>query len=158
MATTRSPEAREATAARRARVVEARRQHLTYAEIGAELGVSLQRAHEIYLEALEAVPAKQVELHRTEAAQLAHAAIDDLLLIAREHKQPRTAVEAWGQIRGWAERLSKIQGTDAPMKVDATVAEVAQVDPATAAMIAEAKQMAEVQEAAVKARREATGV
>lgn len=158
MPTARSPEAREATAARRARVVEARRQHLTFAEIGAELGVSVQRAHEIYLEALKAIPAEQVELHRAEAAQLAHTAIDDLLLIAREHKQPRTAVEAWGQIRGWAERLSKIQGTDAPMKVDATVSEAAQVDPATAALIAEAKQMAEAQEAEIRARREQSGV
>ena len=154
----RSPEAREKTAERRAWVVEARRQNITYAEIGAELGVSLQRAHEIYLEALEAIPAKQVELHRAEATELAHAAIDDLLLIARDHKQPRTAVEAWGQIRGWAERLAKVQGTDAPTKVDATVSEGAQVDPATAAMIAEAKAAAEAQEAAIKARREQTGV
>lgn len=157
MATTRSPEAREATAARRARVVEARRQHLTYAEIGAELGVSLQRAHEIYLEALEAIPAKQVELHRAEAAQLAHAAIDDLLVIARDHKQPRTSVEAWGQIRGWAERLARIQNTDAPLKVDANVTET-KVDAATAAMITEAKRLAEAQEAEIRARREQTGV
>lgn len=157
MATTRSPEAREKTAERRARVVELRRQNVTYAEIGAELGVSLQRAHEIYLEALESIPAKQVELHRTEAAELAHAAIDDLLLIARDHKQPRTSVEAWGQIRGWAERLAKVQGTDAPLKVDASVTETA-VDPATAALIAEAKAAAEAQEADIRARREQTGV
>jgi len=157
MATTRSPEAREKTAERRARVVELRRQNVTYAEIGAELGVSLQRAHEIYLDALESIPAKQVDAHRAEAAELAHAAIDDLMLIARDHKQPRTSVEAWGQIRGWAERLAKVQGTDAPLKVDANVTETA-MDPATAALIAEAKAAAEAQEAAIKARREQTGV
>lgn len=151
MATTRSPEAREATAVRRARVVEARRQHLTYAEIGAELGVSLQRAHEIYLEALEAIPAKQVELHRAEAAQLAHAAIDDLLVIARDHKQPRTSVEAWGQVRGWAERLSKIQGTDAPLKVDANVTEKRE-DPAIVELINAAKAKAATAEAELKAQ------
>jgi hypothetical protein len=157
MATNRSLEAREATAERRARAVEARRQHLTFAEIGAELGVSTQRAHEIYLDALEAIPAKQVELHRAEATELAHTAIDDLLIIARDHKQPRTSVEAWGQIRGWAERLARIQNTDTPVKVDATVT-TAQMDPATAALIAEAQAAAEAQEAEIRARREQTGV
>lgn len=152
MATTRSPEAREATARRRARVIEARRQHLTYAEIGTELGVSMQRAHEIYLEALREIPAEQVELHRAEASQLAYAAIDDLLTIAREHKAPRVSVEAWGQIRGWAERLARVLNTDMPLKVDATVTETTQEDLAIIELINTAKAKAAAAEAELKAQ------
>lgn len=148
----RSPEAREMTAERRAYVIEARRQHRTYAEIGQELGVSMQRAHQIYLEALDAIPAVQVELHRAEAAELAASAIDDLLLIAREHKQPRTSVEAWGQIRGWAERLARIQGTDMPVKVDATVTETTQEDLELIDMVNAAKAKAAAAEAELTAQ------
>jgi hypothetical protein len=145
--TTRTPAAREATAERRARVIELRRQNFTYAEIGQELGVSAQRAHEIYLEALKAIPAKEVELHRAEAAELAHTAIDDLLLIAREHKQPRTSVEAWGQIRGWADRLARIQGTDASTKIDATVTEMTQQTAELQELLREAQMLADAEDA-----------
>lgn len=133
---------------RRARVIEARRQHMTYAEIGQELGVSMQRAHEIYFEALDAIPAQQVELHRAEATELAHAAIDDLRLIARDHKQPRTSVEAWGQIRGWAEHLARIQGTNASTKVEATVTEATQQTAELQALLQEAQEIADAEDAA----------
>lgn len=116
-----SLEKREEIAERRARVVEMRRSAMQFAEIAEVLGVTKQRAHQIYLKALEEIPAQQVELHRAEAVELATIAIDDLLAIARDHKQPRTSVEAWSAIRGWAERLARVLGTDATMKVEATV-------------------------------------
>lgn len=98
-----------------------RREKKTWAEIGEELGVSMQRAHQIYLDALKEIPAKQVDQHRAEAIELAATAIDDLMLIAREHNQPRTSVEAWSSVRGWADFLATILGTKASTKVDATI-------------------------------------
>jgi hypothetical protein len=118
----RSPAAKIDTAERRARVIELRRQGLTFAEIGHECGFSTQRAHEVYLEALKAIPAREVDQYRAEALDLIHAAIEDLLPIARDHTQPRTSVEAWSQLRAWLERLAKTTGSDASTKIDATVA------------------------------------
>lgn len=117
----RSVEARLETANRRANVIEMRRAKMTFAEIGEQLGVGRARAHEIYLDALRDIPAKQVDQHRAEQIELAATAIDDLLEIVRDHRQPRTAVEGWSAIRGWAERLAKVIGLDATVKVDATV-------------------------------------
>lgn len=106
-----------AAAERRAKVVELRRQRLTFADIGKALGVSAQRAHQLYTEALAAIPAMQVEQHRAEELTLIDDAIADLWPIAHDHTQPRTAVEAWESIRGWAERKAKLLGLDAPVRV-----------------------------------------
>jgi hypothetical protein len=116
-----SPAARIETAERRARVIELRRRGLTFAEIGRECGFSVQRAHEIYLEALKAIPAREVDQYRAEALELAHAAIERLLEIATDGRQPRTSVEAWNSIRAWSERIAKTVGSDASSKLDATV-------------------------------------
>src|SRR6476659_5227234 len=109
------------TAERRARVVELRRERKSFAEIGAALGVSVQRAHTIYREALAAIPAQHVEEHRAEELALIDDAINDLLDLARDHSMPRTAVEAWTSIRGWAERKAKLLGLDAPTQVVLTM-------------------------------------
>jgi hypothetical protein len=105
-------------AERRARVVELRRGRLTFAEIGKEMGFSAQRAHQVYVAALTAVPALQVDEHRAEEMVLIDDAIADLLIIAKNHKQPRTSVEAWNSVRGWAERKAKLLGLDAPTKAE----------------------------------------
>jgi hypothetical protein len=138
---TRSTEARVATAERRARVIELRRQSRTFAEIGAEFGFSLQRAHAIYLEALAEIPARQVDLYRAEALELALGAIEDLLPIATNHAQPRTSVEAWNSIRSWSERIAKTVGSDASTKIDATVADTFEA-PELAALVLRAKERA----------------
>jgi hypothetical protein len=104
-------------AERRARAVELRRRRLTFAEIGADLGVSAQRAHQLYSEAIDAVPVSQVELHRAEELALIDDAIANLWPVATNHAQPRTAVEAWNSIRGWAERKARLMGLDAETKV-----------------------------------------
>lgn len=106
-------------AERRKQVVAYRRRRMTFAEIGEAMGFSAQRAHKLYTEALAEVPASEVNEHRTEELTLIDDAVADLLLIAQDHRQPRTAVEAWNSIRGWADRKAKLLGLDAPVKVQA---------------------------------------
>jgi hypothetical protein len=105
-------------AERRARVVELRRRRLSFVEIGREMGVTGQRAFAIYREALAAIPAQQVEEHRAEELALIDQAIRDLLPLAENHERPRSAIEAWNAIRGWAERKAKLLGLDAPARVE----------------------------------------
>lgn len=104
-------------AEQRARVVELRRKRLTFAAIGAECGFTAQRAHQIYSDALREIPALDVQLHREEELTLIDDAISNLWPIATNAKQPRTAVEAWNSIRGWAERKARLLGLDAEQKV-----------------------------------------
>lgn len=116
-------------AERRAQVVALRRRRLTFDQIGRALGVSKERAWKIYQEALAQVPAAHVDEHRAEELMLIDDAISDLLKIAKDHDKPRTAVEAWSAIRGWAERKAKLLGLDAPTRhevltIDAIDAEI----------------------------------
>lgn len=59
---------REDAAHRRARVLELRRAKKTFTEIGEALGVSAQRAHQLYTEALRSIEFEQVTTYR--AAEL----------------------------------------------------------------------------------------
>lgn len=142
----RSTEARITTAERRAHVIALRREGHTFAEIGNDLGVSAQRAHTIYLEALKEIPAREVDQFRAEALDLIHAAIEDLLPIARNHVQPRTSVEAWSQLRAWVERLAKTTGFDASMKIDANITPAGQEDPELTRLLTEARERLNEQE------------
>ncbi len=103
------------SAARRARAVELRRARWTFDAIAADLGVSKQRAHELYLSALREVPAANVEQHRAEELALIDDAARELMEIARGPEVgARTRVEAWSVLRSWAERKAKLLGLDAP--------------------------------------------
>lgn len=74
------------TAERQARAIELRRQRKTFAQIGAELGVSAPRAHAIYSAALAAIPAQQIDEHRAEALQeLDYLASKALEVLHRHH-------------------------------------------------------------------------
>jgi hypothetical protein len=115
---TKRDDARITTAERRSKVIELRRRRMSFAEIGEQLGVTTQRAHAIYREALAAIPAQHVEEHRAEELTLIDDAIADLLVIAQDHTRPRNAIEAWKSIRGWAERKAKLLGLDAPAKFE----------------------------------------
>jgi hypothetical protein len=115
---TKRDDARITTAERRSKVIELRRRRMSFAEIGEQLGVTTQRAHAIYREALAAIPAQHVEEHRAEELTLIDDAIADLLVIAQDHTRPRNAIEAWNSIRGWAERKAKLLGLDAPAKFE----------------------------------------
>lgn len=121
-----------AQAERLAEVVSLRRQRLTQDEIARRLGISQQRVSQLYSQALAAFPAQQVDEHRAEELLLIDDAISDLLPVARDHDRPRTAVEAWSAIRGWAERKAKLLGLDAPTRsevitIDAIDAEIARL-------------------------------
>jgi len=105
-------------ATRRAEVVALRRQRLSLAEIGRRMGISHQRVSQLYSQALAEIPVHQVEEHRAEELILIDDAINDLLPIARDHARPRSAVEAWNAIRGWAERKAKLLGLDAPERLE----------------------------------------
>lgn len=110
------PGHRVTAAERRAQVVALRRGRATFDQIGGALGVSKQRAHELYTQALAEIPAAQVDEHRAEELLLIDDAIADLMVIARDHSKPRTSVEAWNAIRGWADRKARLLGLDAPRR------------------------------------------
>lgn len=132
-------------AERRAQVVQWKAEGATFAEIGTRLGVSFQRAHQIWDEALAAMPAPNLAQHRRSQLELIDTAVRELLVIARsEQVSPRTRVEAWGQIRGWEERRAKLLGADMPTRREVTVitedviaAEVRKLEAEMAAMDAQ---------------------
>jgi hypothetical protein len=103
-------------AEKRTQVVALRRQRLTFAQIGARMGFTPQRAHQLYIQALKSVPVLEVTQHRAEQLALIDEAISHLLPLAKtgpvEHR-----VSAWNAIRGWAEREAKLLGTDSETKV-----------------------------------------
>lgn len=100
---------------KRSRIVEMRRDRHGFREIGAELGISGKRAHELYQEALAAIPAAQVDEHRAEEVDLIDTAVRELLSICRNPDvSPRTAIEGWATIRGWSEYRAKLLGLNAP--------------------------------------------
>lgn len=102
---------------RRAQVVAMRRARLSFAEIGRRLDISGQRAGQLYRLALAEVPAQQIEEHRAEELDLIDTAVNRLLALAADGSvSPRTRIEAWNSIRGWAERKAKLLGLDAPTK------------------------------------------
>ena len=113
-----SPNRRVAHAERLTQVVTLRRQRLTQDEIGRRMGISQARVSQLYSEALALIPAQQVEEHRAEELILIDDAIADLMPIARDHARPRSAVEAWNAIRGWAERKAKLLGLDQPERLE----------------------------------------
>lgn len=114
--------ASKATLEREAKVVEMRDRRMTFDEIAAELGVSQTRAVQLYKNALTRYPAQKIEEHRASEERLIDKAIEDLLkIIDRCYEQNtwqgyKNAIDAWGKIRDWSERKSKLLGLDAPTK------------------------------------------
>jgi len=106
------------SAERMAQIVAMRRQRMTQDAIARKLGISQQRVSQLYSQALAMIPAQQVDEHRIEELTLIDDAIADLLDMAHDHDRPRTAVEAWNSIRGWAERKAKLLGLDAPTQFE----------------------------------------
>lgn len=58
-----------------ARIFDLRREGATFQQIGDDLGLSRQRAHQIYRDALAAIPSESVALYRAEQAER----LDDML-------------------------------------------------------------------------------
>jgi hypothetical protein len=109
-------------AERRAYVVQRRAERVPFAIIGAELGVSAQRAHQLWRAALAAIPAAAVAEHRAEEIHLSDIATTELLAIARDTSAPhRTRVEAWHALRGWSEHRTRLLGLAAPNRLTVEV-------------------------------------
>jgi len=103
---------------RTARIVELRRQRMTWAEIAKAVHVDERKCRVDYNRALAEIPAQHVDEHRAEELMLVDDATADLMIIARdEDVLPRTRIEAWSTIRAWAERKAKLLGLDAPTQV-----------------------------------------
>jgi hypothetical protein len=125
-------------AERTARIVELRRQRLTWREIADVVGVTMKRCQVLYRQSLAEIPAHHVDEHRAEELLLVDDATADLMLIARDVKvSPRTRIEAWSTIRAWAERKAKLMGLDAPtqvVRIDAIDKEIQELSKELAAM------------------------
>lgn len=126
----------EEGAIKRARVLELRRQRWTFVDIAKELGISHQRAAQLYRSALAEFPVAELEEHRAEEQVLIDDAISNLMVIAKNPKAgPRAQIEAWNAIRGWAERKAKLLGLDAPERRE--VISIDQIDREIARLTAE---------------------
>ena len=114
-----TPRITEEGALRRARILELRRQRWTWPEIGRDVGISPQRAFQLYQKALVEIPTPHLEEHRAEELVLIDDAINNLIGIAKDAKvTPHARIEAWNSVRGWAERKAKLLGLDAPDRVE----------------------------------------
>lgn len=137
MAATRRPE----TAERMAEIVRLRRARVPQSAIAEQLGISQQRVSQLYQRALREIPAGNVAEYRAEELDLIDAATRGLLRLAHDPVvSPRTRVEAWSVLRGWAERRAKLLGLDAPQQARVSVITEDMVDAEIARLTAEIEQ------------------
>jgi hypothetical protein len=107
---------------------------MTFDAIGHQLGISSQRAGRIFHDALAALPRHDIDELRTEETELIDHAVNSLIGIATDNTtSPKTRVEAWSAIRGWAERKARLLGLDAPkthavLTLDAIDAQIATLE------------------------------
>lgn len=118
-------------------IVRMPRARFTEDQIGQRLGISQPRVSQLYKQALAEIPAHDVEEHRAEEVGLIDDAIRSLMRIALEAGHPRTSVEAWNAIRGWAERKARLLGLDAPTRRAVEVITTDQIDAEIARLEAE---------------------
>lgn len=104
-------------AQRDARIVELRAQRVPFREIAEELGIHTSRAHQLWQNILERIPAAHLDRHREEERELADDAIRDLLAIIRKPTATDSSrIRAWEVAAKWAERKSRLLGLDAPVR------------------------------------------
>jgi hypothetical protein len=101
------------SAERTAAIVEARARDEPFSRIGARWGISPQRAHRLYADAVNARPSEAVDACRAQLSDLADMALAELIALAMDTGvTARVRVEAWSSARGWAERLARMHGVD----------------------------------------------
>ena len=112
------------TAGDPAAVAQLRRRRASFAEIAAHLGITQDQAAELYRQVLETLPEFKAAEFRAEELVLADDAMRRLMTIATGERRakcsscgasgtsPRTAVEAWNSVRGWAEHKARLLGLD----------------------------------------------
>ena len=101
-----------------------RRRRVSFEEIAAHLGVTQAQAAELFRQAIDSLPDFKADELRAEELLLADEAMRRLMTIAMGEQRPkcascnssgtspRTAVEAWNSIRGWAEHKAHLLGLD----------------------------------------------
>jgi hypothetical protein len=104
---------------KRAKVVELRTRKMSFAEIGAEMGLTSQRCGQLYRQALADIPTHNVDEHRTEALEFADRMIAKLLGITGDAKAGiRSRIDAISIIRSWEEHKAKLVGSYAPLRTE----------------------------------------
>ena len=129
------------TAERMAEIVRLRRARVPQAEIARQLGISQQRVSQLYQRALREIPAGNLAEYRAEELDLIDTATRGLLRLAHDPAvSPRTRVEAWSVLRGWADRRARLLGLDAPAQARVQVITEDMVDAEIARLTAEIEQ------------------
>lgn len=107
-----------------ATIAKLRRRRVSFEEIAAHLGITQAQAAELYRQAIETLPEFKADELRAEELILADEAMRRLMTIATGEQRPkcpscnssgtspRTAVEAWNSVRGWAEHRAHLLGLD----------------------------------------------
>jgi AcrR family transcriptional regulator len=103
----------EETLIRRKRILELRRDFVSFEDIAEELEISPARVYQIYRDALKEIVAPDVEELRKEQKALINRAINNLLPDT-EDDDPDVAAKAWTIINRYLERLSRLMGLDMP--------------------------------------------
>lgn len=151
MADYTTPEEKERAAEMDAEIIRLRSQRVTFAEIGRLMADKYGRTNrgrdpqtpaapfgkaymqKRYLNALAAVPAREVQQHRNEQLELLNQLIDEAYAIAQKdhlaHSNGRVVeiggepvlddgpkLQAIGEIRKLLERMAKVVGSDTPVK------------------------------------------
>jgi hypothetical protein len=91
---------------RRAEVMRQRRRGQTFEAIGEQLGITKQRAHQLYWDTLKDIPRQETDLHRAEQAER----LDEMLRKAYEVLEKRHITVSNGKV---------IYLDDGPMEDDA---------------------------------------
>jgi hypothetical protein len=134
------------TSAREAFIIEQRTHRVSFAKIGAELGITPQRVHQIFEKARDRIPAARLADLRAEESELLDQVIAGLLEIAHKGNSEHARVQAFLGIIHASESKRKLFGADAPMRKEITVLTEDAVDAAIrklneehAAFLAQAK-------------------
>jgi hypothetical protein len=104
-------------AQQRTRIVQLRTQNLAWAEIAAEVGLSMSRAHALYQDALTRMPIASIDEHRAQDGAVIEKAIAALMTIATDAKSGlRHRIDSWLAIERFLDRRARLFGLDAPLK------------------------------------------
>jgi hypothetical protein len=99
--------------------VELRAKRWSFAEIGAEVGLTGQRCGQLYRQTLTEIPLRNVDEHRVEAGELADQAVRNLLTIAMDVRAGlRNRIDAWLAVARWEEHRARLLGTNAPLRTE----------------------------------------
>jgi hypothetical protein len=112
-----------AAAERQALIVERRAANVSLRVIGAELGISATRVHQIYEQACKEIPSDALHTIRCEFKDSFDRAVPGLWQIAEGKLggSLTSRVEAYRALLQWNESLRKMNGVDAPQRREVTV-------------------------------------